>query len=253
MANDYYNYYYGQLNHRTSHFLYQNICPLIPHEAPLTPYYHSWNILNNTIIFDAIHAILVTTKFNPIVGNNRKYSYFTYFFISLVGATPSHLLQNVLLGGSWFALKSNYLALLYIVLTLYHYCNCKFPSNFLSVLRVLSNMSLVASIYFGVKRSMMVPNTAMGVFLIGILSGMGGYLWNAIVEFLWGSGKWLWLNFDYHFTRCCLLSLFWTILFKSECHIHETVEAALIWFVFFIIAIENIITERSYRIKVKTE
>lgn len=242
MSNDYYSTYYNQLSQSWSHYLFTKVCPLIPLEAPFVSYFHIWNVLNNTIITDTIHAMLITSKFNPNIDNTRrKYSYFTYLLVSIIGATPSHLLQNALLGGSWVAIKSNYLFALYIILTTYHYFGFKIPNPFLKILRILSNMSLVMTIFFGIKRSSAMPHSGMGLLMMGIISGMGGFIWSSLVQFLWGSGKWEWNGFDHHFLRCTAISLFWTTLYKSGCHLHFSMEPFLMWVVFFGLVIEGFI------------
>lgn len=246
MADKYFNYNYNHISLKTSLFLNTFVCPYIPTYVPYENYIQYWDVMKNLVIIDFIHIFLVAMRYSPN-RQDKNYSYFTYLLITAFGATPSHLLTNLLLGGKWELVVGKYAFLFVLICTLYHYLGFNTPPYIIKILNILSNMSTIVSVYSTVRNVSKMPHSGLGLYLIGCLGGMGGYIYNAIMDKI--LYRKTWINFDYLFLRLSAISLFWTIIFKSECEIHPHVEAFLIWIVYFVLVIElllwNVIHKKS--------
>lgn len=238
MADKYFHYKYNHISLKTSLFLNTNICPYLPTTVPHENYIQYWDVMKNLVIIDFIHIFLVAMRYSPN-KRSKNYSYFTYLLITTFGATPSHLLINLLLGGKWALVSGKYHFLFVLICTLYHYLGFKTPPYLITILNILSNMSTIVSVYSTVRKVYKGPHSGLGLYFIGCLGGIGGYLYNALLDKI--LYRRTWMNFDYLFIRLSAISLFWTIVFKSECEIHPHVESFLIWIVYFALIIEMLL------------
>lgn len=242
MTDAIYMHYYNALGSGISNALHQNVCTVLASlpEAKIDDFLMP--SLNRPIL-DLIHALAVTNSFHPKKGIEMSWK--RYFLVCLIAMGPSYTLRSIVMGEPWAFVGSPTMIPCLIFSILLVGLLRGLPAPIGSLITMLNGMSSVVSVESGVRTLQGdLRVTALSCFLLGILNGSGGAVWNVLVQAWFGHGNYKWETLNSLIPIWILLSLTWNVVFWSKCAPNATTLTMIEYTLFAICVVYSILTSK---------